>query len=249
MSVGKVVGVGLDHRTGLTRAVIQIDSQYAPRPDRHARDPASQDAAGGDVHRAHAGLAGRGRSSPTGPRSRTPRSRRRCSSTRSSRRSTRRRAERSRSGCSRRGWRSPGVARTSTRQSPSCTRSPPTSTGCWRCSTSESAATSTLLRDTGIVFSALSALAVAASGLHPQLERDVCRDRRAGRRARRDDQGVPRLPDPGAVDDQPAHHVRPDDQAADRRAPPRRGAAEPGAASRRSRSRPSCARWWWTSDR
>ena len=30
--VGKVVGVGLDHRTGLTRAVLQIDPKYAPRP-------------------------------------------------------------------------------------------------------------------------------------------------------------------------------------------------------------------------
>jgi phospholipid/cholesterol/gamma-HCH transport system substrate-binding protein len=30
--VGKVVSVGLDHRTGLTRAVLQIDPAYAPRP-------------------------------------------------------------------------------------------------------------------------------------------------------------------------------------------------------------------------
>jgi virulence factor Mce-like protein len=30
--VGKVVSVGLDHRTGLTRAVLQIDPGYAPRP-------------------------------------------------------------------------------------------------------------------------------------------------------------------------------------------------------------------------
>src|SRR5579875_2429164 len=30
--VGKVVSVGLDHRTGLTRAVLQIAPQYAPRP-------------------------------------------------------------------------------------------------------------------------------------------------------------------------------------------------------------------------
>ena len=32
VDVGKVVSVGLDPRTGLTRAVIQIDPKYAPRP-------------------------------------------------------------------------------------------------------------------------------------------------------------------------------------------------------------------------
>jgi virulence factor Mce-like protein len=32
VSVGQVVSVGLDRRTGLSRAVIQIDPQYAPRP-------------------------------------------------------------------------------------------------------------------------------------------------------------------------------------------------------------------------
>jgi phospholipid/cholesterol/gamma-HCH transport system substrate-binding protein len=32
VNVGKVVSVGLDRRTGLSRAVMQIDSQYAPRP-------------------------------------------------------------------------------------------------------------------------------------------------------------------------------------------------------------------------
>jgi phospholipid/cholesterol/gamma-HCH transport system substrate-binding protein len=32
VSVGKVLTVGLDRRTGLSRAVIQIDSRYAPRP-------------------------------------------------------------------------------------------------------------------------------------------------------------------------------------------------------------------------
>ncbi len=30
--VGHVVSVGLDHRTGLSRAVIEINKQYAPRP-------------------------------------------------------------------------------------------------------------------------------------------------------------------------------------------------------------------------
>jgi virulence factor Mce-like protein len=32
VTVGKVVSVGLDRRTGLTRAVLQIDPSYAPRP-------------------------------------------------------------------------------------------------------------------------------------------------------------------------------------------------------------------------
>jgi virulence factor Mce-like protein len=32
VSVGKVVSVGLDRHTGLTRAVIELDRQYAPRP-------------------------------------------------------------------------------------------------------------------------------------------------------------------------------------------------------------------------
>ena len=32
VSVGTVVNVSLDHRTGLTRAVMQLDSKYAPRP-------------------------------------------------------------------------------------------------------------------------------------------------------------------------------------------------------------------------
>jgi phospholipid/cholesterol/gamma-HCH transport system substrate-binding protein len=32
VSVGKVVSVGLDRKTGLTKTVFQIDSQYAPRP-------------------------------------------------------------------------------------------------------------------------------------------------------------------------------------------------------------------------
>ncbi len=32
VSIGKVVDVGLDRRTGLTRAVLQIDPRYAPRP-------------------------------------------------------------------------------------------------------------------------------------------------------------------------------------------------------------------------
>ena len=32
VSVGKVVTVSLDHKTGLTKAVMQLDSKYAPRP-------------------------------------------------------------------------------------------------------------------------------------------------------------------------------------------------------------------------
>src|SRR5436305_14507471 len=30
--VGKVIGLGLDHHTGLTRVVMRIESRYAPRP-------------------------------------------------------------------------------------------------------------------------------------------------------------------------------------------------------------------------
>jgi virulence factor Mce-like protein len=33
VSVGKVISVSLDRHTGLTKAVMQLDSQYAPRPD------------------------------------------------------------------------------------------------------------------------------------------------------------------------------------------------------------------------
>jgi phospholipid/cholesterol/gamma-HCH transport system substrate-binding protein len=33
VSVGRVISVGLDRRTGLTQAVMEIDSKYAPRPD------------------------------------------------------------------------------------------------------------------------------------------------------------------------------------------------------------------------
>jgi phospholipid/cholesterol/gamma-HCH transport system substrate-binding protein len=33
VDVGKVISVGLDRRTGLTRAVMEIDPQFAPRPD------------------------------------------------------------------------------------------------------------------------------------------------------------------------------------------------------------------------
>src|SRR5947209_216417 len=32
VNVGKVVSVGLDKRTGLTRAILEIDSRFAPRP-------------------------------------------------------------------------------------------------------------------------------------------------------------------------------------------------------------------------
>ena len=45
VSVGKVVGVSLDTHTGLTKAVIQIDPKYAPRPSDTRRDPAGQVAA------------------------------------------------------------------------------------------------------------------------------------------------------------------------------------------------------------
>ena len=59
VSVGKVVSVSLDRHTGLTKAVFQIDSQYAPAARRHPRDPPPEVAARGDVHRALARLAER----------------------------------------------------------------------------------------------------------------------------------------------------------------------------------------------
>ncbi len=42
VSVGKVISVSLDRRTGLTHAVMEIDSQLRPAARRHARDPASR---------------------------------------------------------------------------------------------------------------------------------------------------------------------------------------------------------------
>ncbi|MGZ4329606.1 MAG: MlaD family protein [Solirubrobacteraceae bacterium] len=78
VSVGKVVTVSLDRHTGLSKAVIQIDPKYAPRPSDtraaavgYTRDPAGQVPAGRDLRRADAGLqlgaqAARRRDPPAG---------------------------------------------------------------------------------------------------------------------------------------------------------------------------------------
>ncbi len=65
VSVGKVVSVGLDRRTGLTRAVIQIDRQYAPRPADTRAILRAEVAARRDLRGAVAPASRTGRSSPT----------------------------------------------------------------------------------------------------------------------------------------------------------------------------------------
>ena len=112
VTIGKVVSVGLDHRTGLTRAVLQIDPKYAPRPAEHARDPAPEDAARGDLRRAVLRQARAGRCCTTARSCPRLRSRRRSSSTRSSTPSIRRRAEPSRRGCRTTASPSPTAGRT-----------------------------------------------------------------------------------------------------------------------------------------
>ena len=57
--VGHVVSVELDHKTGLSKAVIEINKQYAPRPADTRAILRSEDAAGGDLRRALAGQPGR----------------------------------------------------------------------------------------------------------------------------------------------------------------------------------------------
>ena len=135
VNVGKVVSVGLDRRTGLTRAVIQIDPQFAPRPADTRAILRQKTLLGRDLHRAVAGLADRAASCPTAGRlpqgqvaptveldqilsTFDPATRQRVRDLDAA-------AGRSRS---------PAGARTSTPRSPSCTRSRPTSTRCWRCS-------------------------------------------------------------------------------------------------------------------
>ena len=84
------------------------------------------------------------------------------------------------------------------------------------------AATTTLLHDGGLVFSALSRSPGAAAELHPQQQRAVRGHRRAQRRAGGHDPGLPRIPSAVALDDRPADALLSDHQAADRRAAARR---------------------------
>ena len=238
--VGHVVSVGLDRRTGLTRAVIEIDQQYAPRPA-DTRAILRQKTLLGETYVELSPGTPTAPSCPTAARCPRRRWRRRCSSTRSSRPSTRRRAGRSRPGCSRAGSRSPTAASSSTPPSPTCTRSPPTSTRCWRCSTARAPRPRALLRDGGQVFSALSRSPVDAAGVRPQQQR-ACSPppRRANADARRTIRAFPAFLAETRSTINRADDVRADDQAADRRAAPGGGAAEPGAPVGWSRSRPSC---------
>ena len=133
VTIGKVVSVGLDRRTGLNRAVIEIDSRYAPRPANtrailrqktllgetfvqltlgNEKGPMLRD---GGMPPAGTGVADRpARPDPLDLRSGDD-------ATRSSR------------GSNRRESRSPGAARPSTPPSPSCSRSRRTSTACSPC--------------------------------------------------------------------------------------------------------------------
>ena len=68
VSVGKVVSVALDHHTGLTRAVIEIDRQFAPRPADTRAILRAKIAARRDLRRAHARDRRTVPSCPTGGR-------------------------------------------------------------------------------------------------------------------------------------------------------------------------------------
>ena len=156
VDVGKVISVGLDRRTGLTRAVMEIDPQFAPRPGRHPRDPAPEDAAGGDLHRAFAWIGERAPSSPTARRCRGDRSRRPSSSIRSSRPSTPPPAGRSRPGCSRTGSRSPNRGQDLNAALAELYPFATNVDSVLAVLNRDSAATSTLLNDGGQVFSAIA---------------------------------------------------------------------------------------------
>ena len=88
VSVGKVVSVSLDRHTGLTKAVFQIDSQYAPRPA-DTRAILRQKSLLGETYIELSPGRRTPRSSRMAGRCRRGRSPRRCNSTRSCRRSTR----------------------------------------------------------------------------------------------------------------------------------------------------------------
>ena len=100
VTVGHVTSVGLDHKTGLTRAVIQIDHQYVPRPA-NTRAILRQKTLLGETYVQLSAGNPRGpklRDGATLPQGQVARA---CSSIRSSTRLTRGRARRSRPGCSR----------------------------------------------------------------------------------------------------------------------------------------------------
>ena len=92
----------------------------------------------------------------------------------------------------------------------------------------QSAATTTLLRDGAQVFAALSRSPAALQGFVRNSNAAVRRHRLAQRRSGRHDPGLPGVPERVAHHDQPPRPLRPDDQAADRRAAPGRRPAHPG---------------------
>jgi phospholipid/cholesterol/gamma-HCH transport system substrate-binding protein len=98
VDVGKVLSVGLDRRTGLTRAVMEIDPQFAPRPA-DTRAILRQKTLLGETYIELSPGSQGGHKLPDGGRLRRPRLRPACSSTRSSRPSIRPPAPHSRPGC------------------------------------------------------------------------------------------------------------------------------------------------------
>ena len=80
----------------------------------------------------------------------------------------------------------------------------------------QSAATTTLLRDGAQVFCGAEQLSGGAAGVRAQLQRPVRRHRRARPGPGRHDPGLPGLPHRGPFDDQPPGNVLADDQAAHR---------------------------------
>lgn len=111
VDVGKVIGVSLDRRTGLTRAVMEIDPQFAPRPD-DTRAILRQKTLLGETYVELSPGSASARKLPDGATLPRVRSRRPSSSIRSSRPSIRPPAGRLRPGCSRTGSRSRTAVRT-----------------------------------------------------------------------------------------------------------------------------------------
>ena len=184
--------VGLDRRTGLTKAVIQIDPQYAPAARRHARDPARQDAAGGDLRGAVTRARERRRKLPDGgtlPQAQV-------APTVAARPDPLHVRPRPRAGvrdldAAGGRSRSPAAARTSTPRSRELYPFATNVDSVLAVLRRDSAATSTLLRDGGQVFSAISAVAGGAAGASCATRTRCSPPPPRRTRARRHDQGLP----------------------------------------------------------
>ena len=156
VKVGSVRRSSRTSRRGLTDAVLEIDSRYAPLPQGHARDPAPEDAARRDLRGARRRARRRGRSSRTAgrcPRARWPTP---SSWTRSCAPSTPRRARPSPSGSTSRAWPSATTARRSTTRSGSLTPFAENTDDVLEVLNDQSAETRALVRNTGEVFGALT---------------------------------------------------------------------------------------------